>query len=717
MKISLNALGVTCLSLAWIIVAQAAGPVEPTPGSLLEQSRQMREQGLYRSAESTLGILSPTGLEPLAQAAYYREWGLVLMGLGKIEEADSAFKQGLEAAQQVGQPGLEAALLNDSGNASADRGDLATAAGLFDRAYAVALATGDRRLAFTAATNRARAATGLRDIGLFESSLQAALDAAGSGKDLTAAQWLTLGTLQSAAVRDLGLAARWRKAAFDSFNEALRLASANQDTHLSSYAYGFIGGLYEDERRLDEALPWTRQAEILAMSANAAEALYRWQWQAARILRAQGETDAAIAAYRQAISTLGGLRSDLGQGAGASFRERAAPVFFEYADLLLGRTRTLNDPAAVDRNLREVRATLEQVKVAEVQEYFQDQCVQATGGSTELDMIGAGSAIVYPVLLPDRTELLVSLPTGLKQFTTPVGSQALTREVREFRRHIERYDFRTDYVRHARQLYRWLIEPMEADLASAGIDTLVIVPDGPLRTIPLSALYDGQRFLVERFAIATTPGLTLTSPHPLERAQVDLFAGGLTEGVQGFSALPNVGTELDRISHKFRSETIRDQQFLVDTVQQRIARGSQEIVHIATHGQFDSDHTQSFLLAYDDKITMDRLQATIATRGRQQEPLELLVLSACQTAAGDDRAALGLAGVALKAGARSALATLWFVNDESTARLVEDFYTYLADPANSKAKALQQAQLQLIHDKRFSHPAFWAPFLLIGNWL
>ena len=211
--------------------------------------------------------------------------------------------------------------------------------------------------------------------------------------------------------------------------------------------------------------------------------------------------------------------------------------------------------------------------------------------------------------------------------------------------------------------------------------------------------------------------LTLTQPAPLERESVDLLAGGITEAVQGFSALPNVATELDSVSRAFPGETLRDEAFMVNAMQQRIAEGEQAIVHIATHGQFDSDHTQSFLLAYDDKLTMDRLQNTIATRGYRDEPLELLVLSACQTAAGDDRAALGLAGVALKAGARSALATLWFVNDASTARMVDYFYQALGQPVTTKAEALRQAQLKLMDDPQFAHPSYWAPFLLIGNWL
>ncbi|MBW2288637.1 MAG: CHAT domain-containing protein, partial [Deltaproteobacteria bacterium] len=125
-----------------------------------------------------------------------------------------------------------------------------------------------------------------------------------------------------------------------------------------------------------------------------------------------------------------------------------------------------------------------------------------------------------------------------------------------------------------------------------------------------------------------------------------------------------------------------------------------------------------FLLAYDGRVSMDQLAAFVgATRFRADEPLELLTLSACESAAGDDRAALGLAGVALRAGARSALATLWSVNDRATAELVVDFYGNLVVPDVSRARALQQAQVKMLSTRHYRHPGYWAPFLLISSWL
>ena len=143
-----------------------------------------------------------------------------------------------------------------------------------------------------------------------------------------------------------------------------------------------------------------------------------------------------------------------------------------------------------------------------------------------------------------------------------------------------------------------------------------------------------------------------------------------------------------------------------------------QLVHFATHGQFDREASRSFIVTHDGKLTLDQLEALLRPGQFRGRPVELLTLSACQTAAGDDRAALGLAGVAVKAGARSVLATLWFVHDQSTAMLMSEFYAQLRQDSNtSKASALQRAQMKVLHDPRYEHPCYWAPYLIIGNWL
>ena len=161
-----------------------------------------------------------------------------------------------------------------------------------------------------------------------------------------------------------------------------------------------------------------------------------------------------------------------------------------------------------------------------------------------------------------------------------------------------------------------------------------------------------------------------------------------------------------------------DESFIKSKVRSSLRDTDYSIVHIASHGMFVSISRDTFLLTYDGKLTLNELEQLLQPKQFKGKPVELLTLSACQTAVGDDRAALGLAGVAIKAGARSAVATLWCVNDEASASLITDFYQQLVnDPKISKAKAMQKAQLNLLKDERYAHPMYWSPYLIIGNWL
>jgi CHAT domain-containing protein len=132
---------------------------------------------------------------------------------------------------------------------------------------------------------------------------------------------------------------------------------------------------------------------------------------------------------------------------------------------------------------------------------------------------------------------------------------------------------------------------------------------------------------------------------------------------------------------------------------------------------FGGSANSSFIMAYDDIVDMNQLEGILKADNFKKNPLELLTLSACQTAEGDDRAPLGLSGIAIKAKVKSALGSLWSVNDEATYKLMSAFYTALLQDHTSKAQALQQAQLTLLRDKQFAHPFFWSPFILVGNWL
>jgi len=233
----------------------------------------------------------------------------------------------------------------------------------------------------------------------------------------------------------------------------------------------------------------------------------------------------------------------------------------------------------------------------------------------------------------------------------------------------------------------------------------------------MAALHDGKQFLVEKYALGITPGLSLTDPRPLKRDHAKVLAVGLTEPVQGYPPLPNVSGELTTLSQLFGSTVLINRDFQVAELRKQLEDRDYTILHIASHGEFGGDVQKTFVLAFDSRLTMDALDRLVGVLKFRNDPLELITLSACDTAAGDDRAALGLAGVAIKAGARSALATLWPINDEASAQLIADFYRALQDPSVSRAAALRRAQLRLINDPRYAHPGFWSPFLLINNWL
>ncbi|MDH3602447.1 MAG: CHAT domain-containing protein, partial [Candidatus Tectomicrobia bacterium] len=237
------------------------------------------------------------------------------------------------------------------------------------------------------------------------------------------------------------------------------------------------------------------------------------------------------------------------------------------------------------------------------------------------------------------------------------------------------------------------------------------------RLLPLAALHDSERFLIERYAIAVTPSLMLTEPQAVTGVDRRVLAAGLSEAVAGFPALPHVTEELRLLEQLYGATVLLNEAFDPERLQQSMQQGNFGILHIAAHGHFASQSAASFLMTSQGKLTFKELARMVGRLRFRQQPLELLTLSACETAQGDDRAALGLAGVAIQSGARSALATLWKVNDAATAMLMQAFYQHLSMPGMSRARALQQAQLKLLEMPNYASPVFWAPFLLINNWL
>lgn len=489
---------------------------------------------------------------------------------------------------------------------------------------------------------------------------------------------------------------------------------------LTAQMFLVLSRYYEEAGRLENALTLANQALFHAQLIDASFLIYQLQWQAARIHRTLGESEKAIDSYQSAVSTLQPIRHQLLTSSwhSTSFNQYQGNVYLELADLMLQKASKLEKSTSLETLLKDTRSILESQKTAEVEDYFRDQCaIEARALKVDIDeAIDDQTAVIYPILLENRTELLVSTSRGINQYVVPEPEQVVTAQVRDLRLKLEKRRS-MDYLVPAQALYNTLVAPIQPDLEKAGVTTLVFIPGQSLRTIPLTALHDGKQFLINRFAVATTPGLSLTDPRPLKRDELKVLLSGLSQPVQGFPPLEFVQNELTTIEDLYVSKILMDNSFLKTNVSAELENSAYGVAHFASHANFAGDVRDSYILTYDDRITVNQLGQFASAGQLRKKPIELLTLSACHTAAGDDRAALGLAGVAVQSGARSALASLWAINDRASSMLVAEFYRQLLDENVTKAQALQRAQQKMMQNVRYRHPGYWSPFLLIGNWL
>lgn len=489
-------------------------------------------------------------------------------------------------------------------------------------------------------------------------------------------------------------------------------AEAWGDDRTYAYAMGLRGKLYEESQQWEVAASLTKAALSKASSFNAPDISYQLLWQLGRLEKAVGEKQSAISSYTKAVNTLKSIRSDLvtvNPEVQFSFTESVEPVYRELVDLLL-------QPGSTQSNLQQARELIEALQLAELDNFFQEACLKAR--PQQIDEVDPKAAVIYPIILPDRVEVILSLPgQPLRQYRTEVPQERTENVVRQMRASLNPLFSSKQRLLISEKIYDWLIRPAAEDLAGAEIKTLVFVLDGVLRNLPMAALHDGQQYLLEKYQIALTPGLQLLESRGLEVRELSALTMGISEARQGFAALPGVEFELQKIKSELPAEVRLNQQFTSQSLQDRIAEVPFPIVHLATHGQFSSQAEETFLLTWDGKINVKELDTLLRTREQEPSPIELLVLSACETASGDQRAVLGLAGVAVRSGARSTIATLWQVNDASSAVLMAEFYNQLSQPGVTKAEALRRAQLSILQQGRYSDPYYWAPFVLVGNWL
>ena len=475
-------------------------------------------------------------------------------------------------------------------------------------------------------------------------------------------------------------------------------------------ALGVLGNLYERSQKWQEAAQITERALVTAQSVNAKELTYQWQWQLGRILKVQGDTKKAIAAYTQATNNLQSLRSDLvaiSSDIQYSFREKIEPVYRELAALLL-------QPDATQADLNQAREVIESLQVAELDNFFRDACLDTQ--PVQIDRLDPTAAIFYTIIIDNRLEVIAAIPgQPLLHYSNDLPPSEIEIVITSANSQISKP--RRLNLKLLQQAYDWLIRPLEADLKTSKIQTLVFVPDGILRNLPPATLHDGKQYLIEKYGVAIAPSLQLVELQAREETRQELLLAGLSDPRQGFSSLPGVKQEIEQIQPLFASEVLLNNSFTEFNFNRSVSETPFRLVHLATHGQFSSNAEETFVLTWDERINIDELGSLLRGDSKQLRPVDLLVLSACETATGDRNSALGLAGIAVRGGARSTIASLWAVSDEATVALMTNFYQELAKGNITKAEALRRAQQAILNSEQFSHPFYWSPFILVGNWL
>lgn len=515
---------------------------------------------------------------------------------------------------------------------------------------------------------------------------------------------------------------------------AAQKAEGLKDVRSQSYALGNLGELYEITQQLTSATEVTQKALVIANSQQLNDIAYRLKWQLGRLnIKTQKDVNFAIADaiadYNAAIEYLKLVRQDLSAintDIEFSFRKSVEPLYRQLVELLLPSSGT----QPIQENLNKARQLVANLQVAELESFL--GCTLQNPTSVELDKVAQdnNAAIIYPIILPKRLAVIVKLPgKELLYYEQNVTETKVKATIDKLRREIQKPSPATqEYLPLAKDLYNWLIKPAEKELRIA-LDlskpkTLVFVQDGRLRQIPMAVLYDGEsnQYLIEKYAVALNLGLELKSSQNItSQERLEVLSAGITKKLRGFDKLEYVGFELNAIKNLVSTREMRDEKFKRDDFKNLLNSRSFSVVHLATHGKFSSQPEETFIRAYDTAINVRELSDIFIAQSRNRtEPIELLVLSACQTATEDERSALGLAGVAVRSGARSTIASLWFLNDRSSSYLMERFYNYLKDPkVPNKAEALRLAQMELLTNPDYGSeaPAHWAAYILVGNWL
>lgn len=535
-------------------------------------------------------------------------------------------------------------------------------------------------------------------------------------------------------------------------DDAKDQAEALDNPYALSYVLGNKGGLYEYfawlERQTDSihlktgtldttaktnhelSVQWrdratqlTQAALMYAQPMNAPDIVYQWQWQLGRLDQVIEDKESAIAHYNAAVDTLQVVRRDLlniKADVRFSFRDDVEPVYRGLVDVLLSDPSTQNIEAAVN--------TIDGLQLAELESFLRCRLGSVINVHQQLDEIDPKAAFIYPIILRDRLEVIAKLPgQPLQHHFISISSKTVESELKLFYRSLLRKNA-SNVTKSGNNIYEWLLKPIEDQLENQlSIDTLVFVPDTSFRRIPPSALYDhenGQYVLEKNYATVLVPSTQLFNLNQLRRTPQILSIGISEEQkikdknkTRIFPAITNVVNEVEIFkSLSIPNQILLDSEATKEKISDELKENDPSIIHFATHGEFSSDPESTFIVLYQDLLKSYEFENLIKKRNTSNG-FDLLTLGACKTAQGDNRAVLGLAGLAVRTQASSTLASLWKIKDEPAMLLMERFYQEVLNPKIKTTEALHRAQLFLRGQPSTQNPYTWSSFILVGNWL
>ncbi|MDY7012633.1 MAG: CHAT domain-containing protein [Cyanobacteriota bacterium] len=437
------------------------------------------------------------------------------------------------------------------------------------------------------------------------------------------------------------------------------------------------------------------------------------------LLEVQGEREGALSAYDEAFNVLVSLKNTsatIHPAWETTLRNNAEPIYRNFTKLLLQTEGT--KPS--QQNLKKARRLIESLQLTQ----FYRSLQVAPAELAPIDQIDTGTAVIYVMMFEKSLEILLHLPhQPLQHYSIAEASkQEVIDTASEFRdailnpsRNRAFSPTSKTHLNSALKLYNWLIAPLENSLTTANIKNLFFVFDADfpnLNSLPIAALHDGNKFIIEKYSVSLTPALSATDIRPVNLKNARVLAMGVSE-FKGMNPLPSVPVELSNIMALWPGNAFLNEDATLENWKNARENFSYEIIHLATHGYGDFKRVSpenSFIQLWDRKLTLEDEWRTLVGNER---PVELLVLSTVNSALGDREFNFGFAGSALRGGAKSVVGSLWYLDDEGTMELMTAFYRELRE-APTKAEALRRAQVEMLRTE-LSHPYYWSGFTIIGN--